>query len=59
MQKALSTLPWVEQDSIRASTSKQQVTFGFKDKAEYNEQEVRDAIEKIAKFETGKILAGP
>ena len=59
MQKALSTLPWVEQDSIRASTSKQQVTFGFKDKANYNEQEVRDAIEKIAKFKTGKILAGP
>ena len=58
MQKALSTLPWVEQDSIRASTSKQQVTFGFKDKAAFDEQAVRAAIDAKG-YRTGKILAGP
>ena len=59
MQKALSTLPWVEQDSLRASTSKQQITFGFKDKAKWNEDELRKAIETKTPFTTGKILAGP
>ena len=58
MRKALSTLPWVEQDSIRASTSKQRVTFGFKDKSQFDEKAVRDAIEAKG-FKTGQILSEP
>lgn len=57
MQKALSTLPWVEQDSIRASTSKQTVTIPFRDPKSWDEKAVRDAIENIAKFKTGKVLS--
>ena len=59
MQKALSTLPWVELDQMRASTSQQTVTVAFEDKSKWDEQAVRDAIEKKAGFQVGKVLSGP
>jgi hypothetical protein len=59
VRKALSTLPWVEIDQMRASTSKQTVTIPFEDKAKWDEQAVREAIEKNTGFQVGKVLSGP
>ena len=56
MRKALSTLPWVEQDSIKPDTSKQQVTFGFRKKEDFNYDEVKKAIEGKTDFKVGEIL---
>ena len=44
---------------MRASTSKETVTVAFKDKSKWDEQAVRDAIEKKAGFQVGKVLSGP
>ena len=59
MRKALSTLPWVEKDSIRPDTSKQQVTFGFKKKEDFSLDEVKKAIEGQTSFKVGQVVSGP
>lgn len=59
MRNALSTLPWVEQDSIRPDVTKQQVTFGFKKKDDFNLDEVKKAIEGQTSFKVGKVVSGP
>lgn len=59
MQKALSTLPWVEVTSIRGNTGNQTVRFGFKDAKSWDEQSVRNAIEGNTNFKTGKVLEQP
>ncbi len=41
---------------MRASLSKQTVTVVYKDPKSWDEQAVRDAIEKNTNFEVGKIL---
>ena len=46
-------------DKLLLFRQTQQVTFGFEDKVNFDDQALRNAIEKTAKFETGKILAGP
>jgi len=59
VRNALSTLPWVEQDSIRPDVSKQQVTFGFKSKDDFNLDEVKSAIEEKTSFKVGEVVNGP
>ncbi len=46
MQAALATLPWVEHDSFKANVAIQQVKFRVKDRASFDEEEVREAIKK-------------
>lgn len=59
MRDALSTLPWVEKDSIKPDTKKQQVRFAVKDKKKFNLEEVKKAIESRTDFKVGKVLSGP
>ena len=42
--------------SIRGNTDNQTVRFGFKDVKSWDEQAVRDAIEKNTNFKVGKVL---
>ena len=44
MQKALATLPWVEQKSIDTEVKTREVRFNLKDKTAWNEEEVRKAL---------------
>jgi hypothetical protein len=55
VRKALSTLPWVEADSIRPNVSRQQVRFGYNNKEDFNLDEVKEAIEGSTKFKVGKV----
>ena len=59
MRKALSTLPWVEKDSIKPDHKKQQVTFGFKNKEDFKYDEVKKTIEGKTEFKVGKVLSQP
>ena len=59
MRDALSTLPWVEKDTIAPDVSKQQVRFAVKDKKSFDLDEVKEAIEEKAGFTLGKVLSGP
>jgi hypothetical protein len=59
VRTALSTLPWVEQTAIRPDVSKQQVTFGFKNKEDYNLDEVTKAIEEKTSFKVGQVIKEP
>jgi hypothetical protein len=59
VRKALSTLPWVEQASIKADTSKQRVTFAVKDKKDFNLDELKKTIEGKTPFKVGKVLKSP
>jgi hypothetical protein len=56
VRNALSTLPWVEQDSIKPDTTKQQVTFGFKKKEDFDLDAVKETIEEKTSFKVGKVL---
>jgi hypothetical protein len=49
-------LPWVEKDSIKPDTTKQQVTFGFQKKEDFNYDEVKKTIEGRTEFKVGKVL---
>ena len=46
MRKALATLPWVEQDSIKADVKTQEVRFNLTDKNAWNEESVRNALKE-------------
>ena len=59
MRKALSSLPWVDKDSIKPDASKQQVTFGFKNKDDFDLDAVKKAIEGKTEFHVGKVVEGP
>jgi hypothetical protein len=59
VRKALSTLPWVEKDTIAPDHAKQQVTFAVKDKKSFDLKEVKKVIKEKAGFEVGKVLSGP
>jgi hypothetical protein len=59
VRKALSTLPWVEQASIKPNTSQQQVTFAVKDKESFDLDELKKTIEGKTNFKVGKVLKGP
>jgi hypothetical protein len=44
VRKALSTLPWVEQDSVQTDVNHREVGFNLKDKKAFNEEEVKAAL---------------
>jgi len=56
VRKALSTLPWVEKRSIKPDTDNQQVTFGYRNKDEFDYDAVKDTIEGQTNFKVGEIL---
>lgn len=43
-RKALATLPWVEQDSVKTDTDKREVRFKLTDRSAWNEDAVRQAF---------------
>jgi hypothetical protein len=57
VRNALSTLPWVEKETISPDTNKQRVTFGFKKKEDFNVEEVKKTIEEKTSFKVGKVLS--
>jgi hypothetical protein len=59
VRKALSTLSWIEKDAIRPDASKQQVTFGFRDKKDFKLEEVRQVIESRTDFKVGEVIEEP
>jgi hypothetical protein len=44
VRNALTTLPWVEKDSIVTDVPKREVRFDLKDKKGFNENAVRSAL---------------
>jgi hypothetical protein len=58
VQKALSTLPWVEEDTIVTDVRKQQARFAVKDKESFDLDAVKKVIDK-AGFTVGEVLSGP
>ena len=59
MKKALATLPWVEQDSVKADVKTKEARFTLKDPGQFNEQELLEAIKTTANFPDAKVLAQP
>ena len=58
MRDALTTLPWVESDSIVTDGKLRQAKFTVKDKAAFNLEEVKKALG--GRYDSGvKVLAGP
>jgi hypothetical protein len=54
---ALTTLPWVEPDTIKADGKKRQVKFTVKDRAKFNLDEVKQALG--SRYSDGvKVLSG-
>jgi hypothetical protein len=58
VREALATLPWVEQETVKADVDKKEVRFGVKDPKEFNFKEVQEAIGKQG-FNEVNLLAGP
>ncbi len=56
MRKALSTLPWVEKDSIKPDVTKEQVTFAFRKADDFQLGEVKKAIEESTSFKVGEVV---
>jgi hypothetical protein len=56
VRNALSTLPWVEKDSIRPDATKQQVAFGFKNEDDFKFDEVKKVIEEKTTFKVGEVV---
>ena len=58
MREALTTLPWVEPDTILADRNTRQARFAVKDKAAFNLDEVNKALG--SQYNRGvKVLTGP
>ena len=58
MLKALGTLPWVEQDTIKMDFDAQELCFGISDKDRFNKAAVIEALQK-ARFPDAELKAGP
>jgi hypothetical protein len=50
VRAALATLPWVEQGTIKMDFKNRKLTFGFKEKKDYNPQAVIEALETTGRF---------
>jgi hypothetical protein len=59
VRNALSTLPWVEKGSIAPDVTRQEVTFGFKKKEDFNFDQVKTTIEEKTSFKVGKVVKQP
>jgi hypothetical protein len=54
VRDALATLPWVEQGTIRLDFKAQELHFDLKDKGQFNEAELKDAL-KAQKFPNAEV----
>lgn len=59
MRGALATLPWVEKDTISTSTARQEATFGFKKKDDFNLEEVKSVVGKAGSYTVSRVVKGP
>lgn len=58
MSEALTTLPWVESDSIKTDAKKRQAKFTVKDSTKFNLDELKTALGD--RYSDGvTVLAGP
>jgi hypothetical protein len=55
---ALAGLPWVDQKSVSADVTKQEVRFGVLDMAQFDEPQLRDAFSKH-NFDAIEVLSKP
>jgi hypothetical protein len=46
VKKALATLPWVEQDSVKTDVNTHEVRFKLKERKDWNEEKVRSALKE-------------
>jgi hypothetical protein len=51
--------PWVEKDTIKPDTTKQQVRFAVKKKEDFDLEAVKKAFSEKTSFTVGKVLEGP
>ncbi|HMC66587.1 MAG TPA: hypothetical protein VKI65_16760 [Gemmataceae bacterium] len=58
MRRALGTLPWVDQKSIKADIATKQVRFSVKDKSQFKLEDVQKALEK-ENFSGVTLKSGP
>jgi hypothetical protein len=58
VRNALTTLPWVESDSIKTDARKRQVKFTVKDREKFNMDEVKQALGDRYDYKVA-VLAGP
>jgi hypothetical protein len=58
VRKALATLPWVEQDSIKMDFKARELKFAVKDKKLFDAEAVKKALAD-QKFPDVKLLRGP
>ena len=58
MRKALATLPWVEQGSVKTDIRKQEVRFKITERASWNEANVRAELQKQG-FDEMTVIAAP
>jgi hypothetical protein len=59
VRAALATLPWVEKDTIQTNTARQEATFGFKKKEDFNLDEVKGVVGKSGKYKVTGVVKGP
>jgi len=58
VRKALSTLPWVEQDTIQMNFKARELRFCLKDKSQFNEEALKKAL-KNEGFPDVQVKTGP
>ena len=58
MSAALTTLPWVEPDSIKPSREKRQVRFTVTDRAKFDLEAVKSALDREG-YSGAQLLTGP
>ena len=54
--KAMASLPWVDQKSVKADPTTEQVRFGVPDMSKFDEQQLRSAF-KERNFPTIEVLS--
>jgi hypothetical protein len=61
VREAIATLPWVEKDTIKTDATKKQVLFAMKNKKDFDDKAVLDALKaKGAKYAADAAkLTGP
>jgi hypothetical protein len=58
VRKALKTLPWVEEGTIKMEFKTRELTFGLKDKSHFKEEDLKKAL-KDQGFPNAEVRAGP
>jgi hypothetical protein len=58
VREALATLPWVEQESVKADVPSRKVTFAVKDVHKFSFEEVKEAL-KQQDFNDVELISAP